>query len=298
MIAKRIDWRSWMSAANESPGDVPILVIAEGGINHNGDVDAACELVEMASRSGAHIVKFQKRDPEICVPLDVRDRPRSTPWGDMTYFDYKKRIELDLEAYHVIDERARQCEIDWFVSSWDVPSQVAMRTFQSPVNKVASAMLTHGELLETIASEGKPTFVSTGMSTLEEIDRAVDIFTSRECPFVLMHAVSTYPAGDQDLNLRMIQTLRDRYGVAVGYSGHETSVSPSVVAVALGAVVVERHVTLDRASWGTDQAASLEESGLRSLVTILGRVPAMRGDGVKRVTEGELAVARNLRYWL
>lgn len=298
MTAKRIDWLTWMKAANEGRTDLPIIVIAEGGINHNGDVEAACELVEMASRCGAHIIKFQKRDPEICVPLDVRDRPRNTPWGDMTYFEYKKRIELDLDAYRVIDERARMCEIDWFVSSWDVHSQVSMRVFNSPVNKVASAMLTHVELLETIASEGKPTFVSTGMSTLQEIDRAVNVFTSRECPFVLMHAVSTYPADDEDLNLRMIQTLRERYGVAVGYSGHETSVSPSVVAAALGAVAVERHVTLDRASWGTDQAASLEESGLRSLVTILSRVPAMSGDGVKRVTDGELAVARNLRYWL
>lgn len=286
-----------MESANRQDPNLTRVVIAEGGINHNGSVEVACRIVEMASRAGAHAVKFQKRDPEVCVPSDVRDKVRATPWGDMTYLEYKKRIELSPDEFQQIDHCARDCGIDWFVSAWDLPSQILMRSFNSPINKVASAMLTHTELLQEIASEGKPTFVSTGMSTLEEIDAAVAVFEEAECPFVLMHAVSTYPATDEELNLRMISTLSERYGRPVGYSGHETSVSPSVIAAALGAVAIERHVTLDRAAWGTDQAASLEEPGLASLVTILGRMPAMLGDGAKTVSEGELAVARTLRYW-
>ena len=297
MTVQRVDWGSWMESANRRDPDLPRVVIAEGGINHNGSIESACRIVEMASRSGAHAVKFQKRDPEVCVPLDVRDRVRTTPWGEMSYFEYKKRLELSLEGYRQIDQCARDCGIDWFVSAWDLPSQRLMRSFNSPLNKVASAMLTNTDLLREIASEGKPTFVSTGMSTLEQIDAAVAVFEKAECPFILMHAVSTYPATDDELNLRMITTLGERYGRPVGYSGHETSVSPSVIAAALGAVAIERHVTLDRAAWGTDQAASLEEPGLASLVTILSRMPAMMGNGVKSVSDGELAVARNLRYW-
>lgn len=297
MTLQRFDWRAWIESANRQDPNLPKVVIAEGGINHNGSVETACRIVEMASQAGAHAVKFQKRDPEVCVPPDVRNKIRVTPWGEMTYFEYKKRIELGPEEYRQIDECARDCGIDWFVSAWDLPSQLLMRSFNSPLNKVASAMLTHIDLLREIASEGKPTFVSTGMSTLEQIDAAVAVFEKAECPFVLMHAVSTYPAIDDELNLRMIATLRKRYGRPVGYSGHETSVSPSVIAAALGAVAIERHVTLDRASWGTDQAASLEAPGLASLVTVLRRMPAMLGDGVKSVSEGEADVARSLRYW-
>ena len=286
-----------MSAANRGDRAAPVIVIAEGGINHNGDVSLACELVQMASRAGAHAIKFQKREPDICVPMDVRDKVRSTPWGEMSYFEYKKRTELTVDDYWVIDECAKAAGIDWFVSAWDVPSQELMRQFDSPVNKVASAMVTHLDLLRVIASEGKPTFVSTGMSTLEQVDAAVDVFREAKCPFILMHTVSTYPAADSELNLTVMNTLAERYGCAIGYSGHESSVSPSIVAAAMGAVAIERHVTLDRAAWGTDQAASLEAAGLSSLVTIVGRLPAMRGDGVKRVSEGEQAVAKNLRYW-
>lgn len=297
MRLKGFDWREWMATANRGELGVPVVVIAEGGINHNGDVAKACELVEMASSCGAHAIKFQKREPDICVPMDVREKVRSTPWGEMTYFEYKKRTELTVADYLVIDECAKAAGIDWFVSAWDVPSQELMRQFDSPVNKVASAMVTHLDLLAVIACEGKPTFMSTGMSTLEQVDAAVDVFREANCPFILMHTVSTYPAADSELNLTVMNTLAERYGCAIGYSGHETSVSPSIVAAAMGAVAIERHVTLDRASWGTDQAASLEAAGLSSLVTIVGRLPAMRGDGVKRVSEGEQAVARNLRYW-
>jgi len=296
-VKQPIDWHTWMGAANRHDPALPIVVIAEGGINHNGDVRLACQLVEMASSCGADAVKFQKREPEICVPLDVRGKMRSTPWGEMTYFDYKKRTELSIEDYRVIDQCAKDSGIDWFVSAWDVPSQEVMRQFNSPINKVASAMITHLVLLNEIATEGKPTFISTGMSTVEQVDAAVDIFRRLGCPFVLMHTVSTYPAPDSDLNLRVMKTLEERYGCAIGYSGHETTVSPSIVAAAMGAVAVERHITLDRTSWGTDQAASLEAAGLTSLVTVLSRLPAVRGDGVKRVSEGELAAARNLRYW-
>lgn len=297
MASTTIDWAAWMADANSGNPDVPIPVIAEGGINHNGDVEQACEIVRMAARAGSKIVKFQKREPEICVPLDVRDNMRSTPWGDMTYFEYKKRTELSVEDYWKIDATAKECSIDWFVSAWDVPSQHLMRQFNSPVNKVASAMLTHLELLREIASEMKPTFISTGMSTLEQVDEAVAIFDSYGCPYVLLHTVSTYPAKDAELNLRVLNTLAERYNVAVGYSGHETSVSPSVVAASMGAVVVERHVTLDRALWGTDQAASLEEAGLHNLTSILDRIPSMRGTGVKVVVESEAKAAKNLRYW-
>jgi len=291
------NWPEWMASANRGDPELPVVVIAEGGINHNGDVTLACQLIEMASKAGAHAIKFQKREPEICVPHDVRDKVRSTPWGEMTYFEYKKRTELSVADYIVIDECAEAAGIDWFVSAWDVESQELMRQFDCPMNKVASAMLTHLDLLRVIAEEGKPTFISTGMSTLEQIDDAVEVFRAARCPFILMHTVSTYPAVDSELNLTVMSTLAERYRTAIGYSGHETTVSPSVIAAAMGAVAIERHVTLDRASWGTDQAASLEEAGLSSLVTIMGRLPAMRGDGVKRVTDGELAVARNLRYW-
>ena len=297
MRLKGFDWREWMATTNRGELGVPVVVIAEGGINHNGDIAKACDLVEMASSCGALAIKFQKREPDICVPMDVREKVRSTPWGEMTYFEYKKRTELTVADYLVIDECAKAAGIDWFVSAWDVPSQELMRQFDSPVNKVASAMVTHLDLLAVIASEGKPTFMSTGMSTLEQVDAAVDVFREANCPFILMHTVSTYPAADSELNLTVMNTLAERYGCAIGYSGHETSVSPSIVAAAMGAVAIERHVTLDRASWGTDQAASLEAAGLSSLVTIVGRLPAMRGDGVKRVSEGEQAVARNLRYW-
>jgi N-acetylneuraminate synthase len=292
-----MDWAAWFDSAYRRDPALPRLVIAEGGINHNGSVDLACQIVEMSSRAGAHAVKFQKREPDICVPAEARDKLRQTPWGEMTYLEYKKRIELNTADYVVIDECARDCGIDWFVSAWDVKSQVSMRAFNSPINKVASAMLTHETLLREVASERKPTFISTGMSTLEQVDAAVTIFDQAGCPFILMHAVSAYPAPDGELNLRMIDTLSRRYGRPIGYSGHETSVSPSVVAAALGAVAIERHVTLDRSAWGTDQAASLEAPGLTSLVSILARMPAMLGDGVKSISDAERAVARNLRYW-
>lgn len=297
MSVKKIDWIEWFKSANNDATKTPKVVIAEGGINHNGSLELACELIEMASRAGANIIKFQKREPEICVPEKIRNKIRQTPWGEMTYFEYKKRIEFTIDDYKVIDKCAEDCGIDWFVSAWDIPSQILMREFESPINKVASAMLTHLELLELIASEKKPTFISTGMSTLDQIDRAVSIFENANCDFILMHTVSTYPAKDEDLNLNMIKTLSDKYGRAVGYSGHETTVSPSVVAAALGAVAIERHVTLDRASWGTDQAASLEESGLSGLVSILNRLPFILGDGVKRISDAEMRVAENLRYW-
>ena len=296
-MSQGFNWQEWMNAASKHTPGLPIMVIAEGGINHNGDVKLACELVEMASSCGANAVKFQKREPDICVPFEVRDNIRSTPWGDMTYFEYKKLTELSIDEYKIIDQCAKDLRIDWFASAWDVPSQVLMRQFNSPINKVASAMITHLSLLTEIAAEGKPTFISTGMSTLEQVDTAVQAFRRLDCPFVLMHTVSSYPARDSDLNLKVMKTLEDRYGCAIGYSGHETTVSPSVAAAAMGAVAVERHITLDRTSWGTDQAASLEAAGFTSLVTILRRLPEVLGDGEKRVSESELTAAGNLRYW-
>lgn len=291
------DWETWFNDAHAGRRSTAIVLIAEAGINHNGDAAIARDLVITAKSHGANAVKFQKRSPETCVPDDQRDQVRSTPWGQMTYLEYKHKVELDAFAYGEIDQEARKVGIDWFASAWDLSSQDFLRSFATPLNKVASAMLTHLDFLTRVADERKPTFISTGMSTIDDIDTAVDIFDAADCPFILMHSVSTYPASDEDLNLDMIPALKSRYGRPIGYSGHESSLSPSVVAAAMGAVAIERHITLNRASWGTDQAASLEPDGLRQLANILGKIPTMRGDGQKRVTAGEEAVARKLRYW-
>lgn len=291
------DWENWFVDVHAGSRSAPIVLIAEAGINHNGDTAVAQDLVIAAKSHGAHAVKFQKRNPEICVPAWQRDQIRTTPWGQISYLEYKSKIELDASAYAAIDEVARQVKLDWFASAWDLPSQSFLQTFASPLNKVASAMLTHLDFLASVASEQKPTFISTGMSTISDIDTAVEIFVGADCPFILMHSVSTYPASEQDLNLEMIPALKRRYARPIGYSGHEGSLSPSVVAAAMGAVAIERHFTLDRAAWGTDQAASLEPDGLRHLANILRKVPIMRGDGNKRVTAGEEAVAQKLRYW-
>jgi N-acetylneuraminate synthase len=272
-------------------------VIAEIGINHNGDLKLAKELIAMAKDAGCDAVKFQKRTPEICVPPEQRDIPRETPWGVMSYMQYKHRIEFGEEEYRQIGILCEELEIEWSASAWDVPSQIFLRQYNLPFNKIASAMLTNDELLNLVAEEQKPTFVSTGMSTLEQIDNAVEIFEAKNCPIVLMHTVSTYPAQPSDLNLRMIETLRNRYGkIPVGYSGHEPNVSPSIIAVALGAVAVERHITLDRSTFGTDQSASLEKRGLEKLVSEIRRIPIVLGDGVKVVTDQENEIAKKLRY--
>lgn len=273
-----------------------VYIIAEAGINHNGDMTIAKKLIDMAKSAGCDAVKFQKRTIDIVYSADVLAAPRESPWGT-TQRQQKEGLEFGEVEYDEIDHYCREVEMQWFASAWDIPSQKFLRKYNAPYNKVASAMATHRDFLREVASEKRPTFISTGMCTWEDVDAAVDIFRRADCAFVLMHTVSEYPCDETLLNLRVMHALRERYGAPVGYSGHEPSVSPSVIAASLGAVAIERHITLDRAMYGSDQAASLEEPGLRTLVAQIRKIPSLLGDGVKRTSPGEAAVAEKLRYW-
>jgi N-acetylneuraminate synthase len=275
-------------------GGRPAYVIAEIGLNHNGDVELAKRLIDVAADAGVDAVKFQKRTPEICTPEHMRGVPRETPWGTMTYLQYRHRVEFDRDQYIEVGDHATLRGLDWFASPWDVPSVHFLEDLNVVAHKVASASLTDVELLEALRQTGKPVILSTGMSTIEQIDRALGIVGTDRV--VLMHATSTYPMEPEEANLRVIPVLRDRYpGVPVGYSGHERGLQISVAAVALGAVAVERHITLDRTMWGSDHAASLEPTGLAHLVRDIRIVEAAMGDGVKRVFPGELAPMAKLR---
>jgi N-acetylneuraminate synthase len=274
-------------------GDEPAYVIAEIGINHNGDLALAKQLVDVAVVAGCDAVKFQKRTPELCVPPEQRDLMRETPWGLMTYLDYRYRIEFGEAEYVELDSYCSEREIDWFVSCWDPDSVDFVEKFDPPCYKVASASLTDTELFDALVATGRPLIVSTGMSTMEEIRAAVSQVPSER--LLLAHATSTYPCKPEELNLRMIATLADEFGCPVGYSGHEVGLQTTVAAVALGAAFVERHVTLDRAMWGSDQAASIEPGGLIRLVRDIRVVEAALGDGVKRVYDSELPVRERLR---
>ncbi|MFC4062421.1 N-acetylneuraminate synthase family protein [Planomonospora corallina] len=271
----------------------PVYVIAEIGINHNGDLEIARRLIDVAAAAGCQAVKFQKRTPEICVPLEQRDQIRQTPWGEMTYMEYKLRTEFGRREYEEIARYSAASGLHWFASPWDVPSVEFLEAMDVVTHKVASAGVTDLELLRALASTGKPIILSTGMSTLEEIDRAVEILGTSK--LVLMHATSTYPLPPEEANLRTITTLQERYGVPVGYSGHERGLQISLAAVTLGAVTVERHITLDRTMWGSDHAASLEPSGLEHLVRDIRIIETALGDGVKRVFPGEQAPKARLR---
>lgn len=272
------------------------LIFAEIGINHNGDVGIAKQLIDMAKEAGCDAVKFQKRTIGIVYPPDVLATPRESPWGTTTK-QQKEGLEFGKAEYDEIDAYCKMLEIPWFASAWDIPSQEFLRSYNLPINKIASAMATHLDFVEFVAAEKKPTYLSVGMCSYEDVDKAVATLKKHGCPFYLMHTVSTYPSAEEDLNLRVMHALQKRYGVPVGYSGHEPSVSPTVMAAVLGAVAVERHITLDRAMYGSDQAASLEKSGLESMVAQIRKIPAVLGDGVKRVTAGETSVAKKLRYW-
>jgi N-acetylneuraminate synthase len=271
----------------------PTYVIAEIGLNHNGDVNIAKQLIDIAAEAGCDAVKFQKRTPEICVPLEQRAVERETPWGRMTYMDYRYRVEFEDEEYREIDNYCSKLGLQWFASPWDVPSVTFLERFEVVTYKVASASVTDHELLAAIRDTGKPVILSTGMSTLEEIDAAVAVVGTER--LVMLHATSTYPMPPHEANLRTITTLAGRYGVPVGYSGHERGLQISLAAVALGAVAVERHITLDRTMWGSDQAASLEPEGLRHLVRDIRILEEALGDGVKRVFDGEIAPREKLR---
>lgn len=271
----------------------PVFIVAEIGINHNGDIDIAKKLIDVAKSVGCNAVKFQKRTPELCVPLAQRDQMRETPWGYITYMEYRRKVELDEPRFREIDSYCKKKEILWFSSCWDIEAVDFMGQFDLPCYKIASASLTNEQLLRHIRSKSLPVVLSTGMSTLEQIDHAVETLGKND--LILLHSVSTYPAYYEELNLRVIPLLRSRYEVPVGYSGHETGIPSSVAAVALGACLVERHITLDRAMWGSDHAASLEPNGISRLVRDIRLVERAMGDGNKRVFERELPIIMRLR---
>lgn len=271
------------------------FIIAEIGINHNGDIEKATRLIDMASGAGCDAVKFQKRTVDIVYSKEFLDSYRESPWGT-TQRAQKEALEFGREEYDVIDDYCKQRGIDWFASAWDAESLKFLRKYNLKYNKVASAMLTNFPLVNLIAEERKHTFISTGMSDWNTVDKVVDIFKKKKCPFTLMYCVSTYPTPEKDLNLLCIKSLRERYGCDVGYSGHEISPHPSIIAAALGAIAIERHITLDRSMYGSDQAASLEVKGLEILVKNTKLVRMWLGDGIKRISETENAIAKKLRY--
>ena len=272
----------------------PVYITGEIGINHNGELANALALIDAAADAGCDAVKFQKRTPEIATPRDQWDIERDTPWGRMTYIDYRHRVEFGEAEYAQIAEHARERGIHWFASPWDTEAVDFLEQFDVPAHKVASASLTDDELLRKLRATGRTIILSTGMSTMRQIRHAVEVLGSEN--ILLCHATSTYPAAAAELNLRMIHTLQGEYpNVPIGYSGHETGLQTTVAAVAIGAVFVERHITLDRAMWGSDQAASVEPPGLSRLVRDIRAVSEALGDGVKQVYPGELAAMKKLR---
>jgi N-acetylneuraminate synthase len=274
----------------------PAYVIAEMGINHNGNLDIAKEMIMAAQETGADAVKFQKRTPELCVPKDQRDIMRETPWGYISYIEYREKVEFGFEEYKIIDAFCRDLGIDWFASVWDEAAIDFMESFNPACYKVPSASLTDLSLLKKIRSTGRPIVLSTGMSTFEQIENSVNSIGLDN--LALLHSTSAYPCDPLELNLRMIETLRDRYSCPIGYSGHEVGLITSVVAVALGACMVERHFTLDRAMWGGDQSASVEPGGFRKLVKYIRVTEMALGDGVKRVYDSEKSSLKKLRRFL
>lgn len=272
----------------------PAYVIAEIGINHNGDMDIVKGMIDAAVHAGADAVKFQKRTPEVCTPPEQQKQMRETPWGYITYLDYRYKVEFNEEQYHEIDRYAREKGIAWMASVWDEPSVDFLEKFDTPAYKVPSASLTDLPLLKYVRKTGKPMIISTGMSTMEQIHKAVNVIGTEN--LIIMHCTSTYPCEPEELNLKMIETLRREFpNNPIGYSGHEVGLVPSAVAVALGASSVERHLTLDRAMWGSDQAASVEPGGFEKLIKYIRVTESALGDGVKKVYESEKGSMKKLR---
>ena len=274
-----------------------IFIIAEIGINHNGDLGIARDLIDVAVDAGADAVKFQKRTIDLVYTQDFLDCPRESPWGT-TQREQKEGLEFGVEEYREIDKYCKEKGIEWFASTWDLESQKFLQQFELKYNKIASAMIVYKDLLKMVALEGRHTFISTGLSTLDEIDKAIQIFQNAGCPFELMHCVSTYPMQDEDANLKMINTLRERYKCNVGYSGHEVGLAVSYAAAALGITSLERHITLDRAMYGSDQSASVEPIGYKMLVGAVRKIEQAMGDGEKRILEKEKSIAQKLREHL
>lgn len=273
------------------------FIIAEIGINHNGSLEIAKKLIDMAANCGCDAVKFQKRSIETIYKPDFLASPRESPWGT-TQADQKKALEFSYKEYDAIDAYCQKRRIAWFASAWDIDSLDFLKKYHLPFNKIASPMLTHQEFCAAVAQEQKQTFIATGMSDLEQIRSVVELFKASECPFTLMHAVSIYPCLDDQCNLGMIPVLKALFDCVVGYSSHSRSWEDCVLAVSLGAVAIEKHITLDRAMYGSDQAASLEEGGLKRLVRECQKVEGYLGDGIKRILPEEERNARKLRYWL
>jgi N-acetylneuraminate synthase len=271
----------------------PTYIVAEIGINHNGDVELAQKMIDAAVHAGVDAVKLQKRTPELCVPPDQRNHMRETPWGYITYLEYRHKVEFGQDEYNQIDQHCKQKGISWFASVWDEPSVDFIQAFHPTCYKVPSASLTDHKLLQHLRATGQPIILSTGMSTMEQIRAAVAVLGEEN--LLITHATSTYPCEPDELNLRMIQTLRQSFSCPIGYSGHEVGLIPSVVAAAMGACLVERHITLDRALWGNDQAASVEPGGFERMVKYIRVTEQSLGDGVKQVYESELPSLRKLR---
>tara|TARA_R100000152_G_C6779069_1_gene210320 strand:+ start:955 stop:1788 length:834 start_codon:yes stop_codon:yes gene_type:complete len=270
-------------------------IIAEIGINHNGSLDVAKKLIDVASVAGCDAVKFQKRNPDVCVPEHQKGVMRETPWGTMTYLDYKYKVEFEKDEYDEIDRYCKAQNIEWSASPWDLDSLKFLEQYDLSFIKMPSAMMTNEELMRAAARTGKRIIFSAGMSTLEETDKAVQWMREESADFALLHCNSAYPAPLEDLNLSCIKTLSDRYGCEVGYSGHEFRLGTTVAAVYLGASILERHITLDRTMWGSDHLASVEPQGLIKLVRGVRELEIAYGDGVKRVTDGELPSRKKLR---
>jgi len=272
----------------------PTYVIAEIGINHNGDVEIAKQMIDAAVHAGVDAVKFQKRTPEVCTPPDQQKQMRETPWGYITYLEYRYKVEFGVDEYREIDRYCKENGITWMVSVWDEPSVDFMEQFDTPVYKLPSASLTDLDLIRKVRMTGKPLILSSGMSTMEQIREAVDVADGESLG--LMHCTSAYPCEPDELNLRMVETLRREFpNIPIGYSGHEVGLVPSTIAVALGACMVERHLTLDRAMWGSDQAASVEPGGFRKLVKYIRVTEQALGDGVKKVYDSEKSIMKKLR---
>ena len=274
-----------------------IFIIAEIGINHNGDIEICKKLIDEAISAGCNAVKFQKRDLESVYTREFLESSRESPWGK-TQYEQKKGLEFGEEEYQEIDRYCKEKGIEWFASAWDLKSQEFLRKFDCNYNKVASAMIVYKDLLTMIAKEGRHTFISTGMTTYDDIQSAVDIFTKEGCSFELMHTVSTYPLKVENANLNMINTLKEKYKRNVGYSGHESGLAISYAAAALGITSLERHVTIDRSMYGSDQSASIEPAGLRQLVGAVRKIEKAMGDGIKKNIKEEEDIAQNLRQHL
>lgn len=271
-----------------------IFIIAEIGINHNGDVEIAKQLIDIAKIAGADAVKFQKRTIDLVYTSEFLNTYRESPWGD-TQRAQKEGLEFGLAEYREIDDYCRKKKIEWFASAWDLESFNFLKQFDLKYNKIASAMVVYEDFLKAVAEEGKHTFISTGMTDYDSIDRVVDIFRSAHCPFELMHCVSTYPMADEDANLNCIKTLRKRYQCDIGYSGHEVGLAVSYAASALGVTSLERHITLSRAMYGSDQAASIEPVGLIQLIGAVRKIENAMGDGIRKVGKEEVSIAKKLR---